>query len=125
MGAFINEAGGMHRAGGGARPAVRMAWTVLQTLQLAHDSGMYRYAATAVPADAGRDTDRLYRLWEQCGLLAARALRERDRACRIILIDDTTQYAIQGLHLHFADFILRPVEFRHVTRSMRLALERF
>lgn len=59
------------------------------------------------------------------GFLAARALRERDRACRIILIDDTTQYAIQGLHLHFADFILRPVEFRHVTRSMRLALERF
>ena len=43
----------------------------------------------------------------------------------IILMDDTTQYAIQGLHLHFADFILRPVEFRHVARSMRLALERF
>ena len=59
------------------------------------------------------------------GFLAARALQERDRACHIILIDDTTQYAIQGLHLHFADFILRPVEFRHVARSMRLALERF
>ena len=54
-----------------------------------------------------------------------RQLQERDRACRIILMDDTTQYAIQGLHLHFADFILRPVEFRHVARSMRLALERF
>ena len=37
------------------------------------------------------------------GFLAARALQERDRACRIILMDDTTQYAIQGLHLHFAD----------------------
>ena len=59
------------------------------------------------------------------GFLAARALQERDRACRIILMDDTTQYAIQGLHLYFADFILRPVEFRHVARSMRLALERF
>ena len=31
-------------------------------------------------------------------------------------MDDTTQYAIQGLHLHFADFILRPVEFRHVAQ---------
>lgn len=59
------------------------------------------------------------------GFLAARALRERDRACRIILIDDTAEYAINGLHLHFADFILRPVEFRHVVRGIRLAMERF
>ena len=56
------------------------------------------------------------------GFLAARALRERDRACAIILIDDTAQYAIPGKHLHLADFILRPVEFRHIVRSMQLAL---
>ena len=41
------------------------------------------------------------------------------------LIDDTAQYAIQGMHIHLTDFILRPVEFRHVVRSMKLALERF
>lgn len=33
--------------------------------------------------------------------------------------------AIQGMHLHLSDFILRPVEFRHITRSMRLILGRF
>ena len=59
------------------------------------------------------------------GFLAARALRERDHACSIVLIDDTSQYAIQGMHLHLSDFILRPVEFRHITRSMRLILGRF
>ena len=58
------------------------------------------------------------------GFLAARALRERDRRCGIVLIDDTAQYAIQGMHIHLTDFILRPVEFRHVVRSMKLALER-
>ena len=59
------------------------------------------------------------------GFLAARSLRERDHACSIILIDDTPQYAIQGMHLHLADFILRPVEFRHIARSMQLAIGRF
>ena len=59
------------------------------------------------------------------GFVAARALRERDHACRIILIDDTQQYAIQGMHLHLTDLIVRPVEFRSITRSMRLALGRF
>lgn len=55
------------------------------------------------------------------GFLAARALRDRDRSCRIILIDDTPEYAIRGVRIHCTDFILRPVEFRHVVRSMRLA----
>lgn len=59
------------------------------------------------------------------GFRAARALVERDRACRIILIDDTAEFAIKGIHLHFADFILRPVEFRHIVRSLRLATERY
>jgi hypothetical protein len=37
------------------------------------------------------------------------------------LIDDTPEYAIRGVRIHCTDFILRPVEFRHVVRSMRLA----
>lgn len=59
------------------------------------------------------------------GFRTARTLCERDRACRIILIDDTAEYAIKGIHLHFADFILRPVEFRHVVRGIRLALGQY
>lgn len=55
------------------------------------------------------------------GFLQARSLRERDRSCKIVLVDDTQQYAVQGVRIHCTDFILRPVEFRHVVRSMRLA----
>lgn len=55
------------------------------------------------------------------GFLAARALRERDRNCKIILIDDTPEYAIRSVRLHCTDFILRPVDFRKIVRSMRLA----
>ena len=56
------------------------------------------------------------------GFYQARQLRERDPECKIILVDDTQEYAIQGMRLHCTDFILRPVEFRHVVRSMNLAL---
>lgn len=55
------------------------------------------------------------------GFLQARMLRERDHSCRIILLDDTQQFAVQGVRIHCTDFILRPVEFRHIVRSMGLA----
>ena len=51
-----------------------------------------------------------------------RQLRERDSNCKIILVDDTQEFAVQGMRLHCTDFILRPVEFRHIVRSMNLAL---
>ena len=51
-----------------------------------------------------------------------RRQRERDPACKIILVDDTQEFAIRGMRLHCTDFILRPVEFRHIVRSMNLAL---
>lgn len=56
------------------------------------------------------------------GFYQARLLRERDRNCRIILLDDTQEYAVRCVRLHCTDFILRPVEFRKVVQSMRLAL---
>lgn len=58
------------------------------------------------------------------GFLAARGLRERDRNCKIILIDDTPEYAIRSVRLHCTDFILRPVDFRKIVRSMQLAAGR-
>jgi len=54
------------------------------------------------------------------GFLTARALRDRDRSCRIILIDDTPEYAVQCLRIHCTDFIIRPVTFSKVVQSMRL-----
>lgn len=56
------------------------------------------------------------------GFLAARALRERDKHCRIILMDDTPEYSVRGIRLHFTDFILRPLEFPRIVRSMKLAM---
>lgn len=58
----------------------------------------------------------------QSGFLQARLLRERDHRCKIVLVDDTQQFAVQGVRIHCTDFILRPVEFRHIVRSMRLAM---
>ena len=56
------------------------------------------------------------------GFLLARLLRERDRNCRIILVDDTTAYAVRSVRIHCTDFLCKPVEFRHVVRSMHLAV---
>ena len=56
----------------------------------------------------------------QAGFLQARLLRERDASCRIVLLDDTQAFAIQGMRLHCTDFIIRPVEFKHIVRSMGL-----
>lgn len=56
------------------------------------------------------------------GFLAARALRERDRDCRIVLIDDDTRFAVEGVHMHFTNLLVRPVSFPKVAESMRLAL---
>lgn len=56
------------------------------------------------------------------GFYQARLLRERDQRCKIILVDDTPEYAVRCVRLHCTDFILRPVDFRRVVQSMRLAL---
>lgn len=58
------------------------------------------------------------------GFLAARGLHDRDRNCKIILIDDTEGYAVRSLRIHCIDFILRPVSFQRITRSMQLATGR-
>ncbi len=56
------------------------------------------------------------------GFLAARALRDRDGRCKIILIDDTPDYAIRSVRIHCTAFLLRPVAFRDVVKSMRLVI---
>ena len=43
------------------------------------------------------------------GFLLARSVREEDRDCRVILLDDTDRYAIRGLRIHIHDFLIRPV----------------
>lgn len=57
------------------------------------------------------------------GFLTARRLREQDHGCRIVLIDDTQRYAIQGFRLHISDFILRPVGAGQIARGMDRILE--
>ena len=44
------------------------------------------------------------------GFLCARRVREEDRDCRVILLDDTDRYAIRGLRIHLTDYRVRPLE---------------
>ena len=44
------------------------------------------------------------------GFLCARRMREADRRCRVILLDDTDRYAIRGLRIHLTDYLVRPLE---------------
>ncbi len=44
------------------------------------------------------------------GFLCARRVREEDKACRVILLDDTDRYAIRGLRIHITDYLVRPLE---------------
>ncbi len=43
------------------------------------------------------------------GFLCARRVREQDKDCRVILLDDTDRYAIRGLRIHLTDLLVRPV----------------
>ena len=61
---------------------------------------------------------------DSAGFLAARELRDRDRQCRIVLIDDTSRYAIRGHRIHATYFIVRPLEAWHIVHSMELILGR-
>ena len=58
------------------------------------------------------------------GFLQASALRERDRGLPIVLVDDTREYALACVRIHCTDFILKPVTFSQISRSMALALRR-
>jgi len=58
----------------------------------------------------------------QDGLLATRRLREMDKNCAIVMIDDTAENAVKGVRLHVADYMVRPVEFKKLVRAMKLAL---
>ena len=57
---------------------------------------------------------------DTAGFLAARRLREQDRACRILLISDTDRFALQSIRLHVTDFILRPVSTPRLARGLDL-----
>jgi len=52
------------------------------------------------------------------GFMAARRVRELDRDCRIVMIDDTDRYAIQCYRLHAVDFLLRPLRAAQVFRGL-------
>ena len=58
----------------------------------------------------------------QEGLRLTRRLREMDRRCAIVMIDDTAEHAVQGVRLHVVDYMVRPVEFKKLVRAMKLAL---
>ena len=52
------------------------------------------------------------------GFLEARRVRELDRHCRLVVIDDSERYAIQCYRIHAADFLVRPLNASRVFRSL-------
>lgn len=58
----------------------------------------------------------------QEGLRLARQLRALCHRCAIVLIDDTAEHAVQGVRLHAADYMVRPLDFKKLVRAMKLAL---
>lgn len=54
------------------------------------------------------------------GFLAVRQLRERDQGVRIIFVTDTNRYTVMGVRLHLSDYVVKPLEFQQISRSLRL-----
>ena len=55
------------------------------------------------------------------GFLAARRLRELDQKVPLIFLTDTSQYAVMGVRLHLTDYVVKPAEFKHLVRALKLA----
>lgn len=62
-------------------------------------------------------------LGDSAGFLAARRLRELERSCPILLIDDTERYALQCVRIHVTGFLVRPVSDEQLERGVTLLLE--
>ncbi len=56
------------------------------------------------------------------GFLCARRIREEDKACRVVLLDDTERFAIRGLRIHLSGFLLRPLEEERLRTAVRRLL---
>lgn len=56
------------------------------------------------------------------GLLMTRRLREMDKRCVIVMIDDTSENAVSGVRLHVTDYMVRPIEFKRLVSSMKRVL---
>ncbi len=55
------------------------------------------------------------------GFLSVRQLREKDPKVKLVFLTDTTQYAVMGVRLHLTDYIVKPAEFKHMVRALKLA----
>lgn len=55
------------------------------------------------------------------GFLHARRIHEESPDSRMVFIGDTTEYAVQCMRLHFADYMVLPLEFKSFVRAMKLS----
>ena len=107
-----------------AAAAERMRGWIEQYCRLYHIPAVLEcfLSAAAFSAHSGRFDIVYLCTGGNAGFYQARQLRARDPDCRIILVDDTQEYAVRCVRLHCTDFILRPVCFQRIVQSMRLAL---
>lgn len=71
----------------------------------------------------GRCRAAVIALGDSAGFLAARRLRELERNCPILMIDDTERYALQCVRIHVTGFLVRPVSDEQLERGVTLLLE--
>ena len=55
------------------------------------------------------------------GFLLTRRIRETVPGLRLIFLTDTGRYAVMGVRLHLTDYVVKPVECKHVVRALKLA----
>ncbi len=55
------------------------------------------------------------------GFLSARKLREKSPEVKLVLLTDTPRYAVMGVRIHLTDYIVKPAQFKHVVRALKLA----
>ena len=54
--------------------------------------------------------------------MTARRLREEDRACQVVLIDDSERYIMHSYRIHTAGFVVRPLSCGRVEQCVRRLL---
>ncbi len=77
--------------------------------ELYHASSLRRFSVVFIALDGPE------------GFLSARRFRETDKRVKLVFISDTDRFAVNGVRLHFTDYIVRPAELRHIVRAMKLS----
>lgn len=55
------------------------------------------------------------------GFLHARRVREELKDSKVLFVAENSEYAVKGIHCHFTDYLVLPLNFKAFVRAMKLA----